>query len=98
MPIMDGLTLISELRSQLPSCKVIIITGHDEFAYAKKAINLKVDDYILKPVNPMKLMEVLATVVRTLDLEAANEKILDIASKQINKKYVVRATFLFGMD
>ncbi|GGH40402.1 response regulator [Paenibacillus segetis] len=85
MPIMDGLTLISELREQLPNCKIIIITGHDEFAYAKRAIKLKVDDYILKPVNPGQLMEVLAAIARRLDLDATNEKILDIASKQIDK-------------
>lgn len=85
MPIMDGLTLIEELREQLPKCKVIIITGHDEFAYAKKAIRLHVDDYILKPVNPGQLTEVLTAVVRKLELESANEKILDIASKQLDK-------------
>jgi two-component system response regulator YesN len=85
MPIMDGLTLISELREQLPSCKIIIITGHDEFAYAKRAIKLKVDDYILKPVNPGQLMEVLTAITRRLELDATNEKILDIASKQIDK-------------
>jgi len=85
MPIMDGLTLISELRDRLPGCKVIIITGHDEFAYAKRAIKLSVDDYILKPVNPGQLMEVLAGVSRKLDVESTNEKILDIASKQLDK-------------
>ena len=48
MPIMNGLALIRHLREQLPKCKIVIITGHDEFNYAYEAIKLEVDDYILK--------------------------------------------------
>lgn len=85
MPIMDGLTLIGCVRECLPNCKVIIITGHDEFYYAKEAIKLEVDDYLLKPVSPNQLIEVLGSVVRKLEQETANQELLQMASKQIDK-------------
>ncbi|MGO4109446.1 response regulator transcription factor [Paenibacillus sp. YAF4_2] len=87
MPIMNGLTLISHLREQLPKCKIIIITGHDEFSYAYEAIKLEVDDYILKPVNPEMLTEVLAKVVQKLEETTVNAELLQMASKQIDKNF-----------
>ncbi|WP_435169055.1 response regulator transcription factor [Paenibacillus glycanilyticus] len=89
MPIMNGLTLISHLREQLPKCKIVIITGHDEFNYAYEAIKLEVDDYILKPVNPDMLGEVLARVVQKLEETTVNEELLQMASKQIDKNFAL---------
>ena len=51
MPEKDGLDMISEIRKELPDCKVIIITGYDQFQYASRAIKLAVFDYILKPID-----------------------------------------------
>ncbi|MDD3214520.1 MAG: response regulator, partial [Eubacteriales bacterium] len=51
MPEKDGLDMISEVRKELPDCKVIIITGYDQFQYASRAIKLAVFDYILKPID-----------------------------------------------
>ena len=51
MPQKDGLDMITEIRQQLPECKVIIITGFDQFQYASRAIKLSVFDYILKPID-----------------------------------------------
>ena len=48
MPIMDGLTLINEIRSYAPETFILIITAYDEFEYAQKALQGGVADYILK--------------------------------------------------
>ena len=48
MPIMDGLTLINEIRSFAPETFILIITAYDEFEYAQKALQSGVADYILK--------------------------------------------------
>lgn len=85
MPIMSGLALIGHIREQLPHCKIVIITGHDEFAYAYEAIKLEVDDYILKPVNPEALTEVLRRLVHKLEESAVNGELLHMAAKQIEK-------------
>jgi len=85
MPIMNGLTLIRHIHEQLPACKIIIITGHDEFSYAQEAIKLEVTDYILKPVNPEHLTEVLGSVIAKLENDHTQHNIMQTASKQIEK-------------
>ena len=55
MPEMDGLTLLRKIREQEEQVRFIILTGYDEFAYAKEAIRLEVEDYILKPIDEEEL-------------------------------------------
>lgn len=62
MPIMSGIDMIRALKEKKPNCQVIIITGHDEFAYAQEALRMNVTDYILKPVKPDQLCEVVTRV------------------------------------
>lgn len=59
MPTMDGLALTAALRKQVPSAEVIVITGYDEFEFAKEAIRNGVFDYLLKPVSSRELLETL---------------------------------------
>ena len=51
MPFMDGLQLCKIVRERMPWIKIIILSGHDEFDYAQKAIELGVTEYLLKPVT-----------------------------------------------
>jgi two-component system response regulator YesN len=85
MPIMNGLTVMKHIREQLPECRIVIITGHDEFTYAQEAIRLDVDDYILKPVNPGQLAEVLRKLSIQLTQQVEEDKYLSVASRQIEK-------------
>ncbi|MED4959640.1 response regulator, partial [Paenibacillus macerans] len=87
MPIMDGIELMKRVREQLPGCKIVIITGHDEFAYAQKAIRLQVKDYILKPANPAQLEKVLLQVRTELEEEAERQLHWQTASRQISRSY-----------
>lgn len=87
MPIMDGIELMKHVREQLPDCKIVIITGHDEFTYAQTAIRLQVKDYILKPANPDQLEKVLRQVRNELEEEAIQQQHLQTASRQITKSY-----------
>lgn len=52
MPVMDGLDLIAAAKEKHGSVEAIIISGYDEFAYAQKAVQFGVHDYILKPIRP----------------------------------------------
>lgn len=85
MPIMNGITLIKHIREKLPECRILIITGHDEFAYAQQAIRLQVDDYILKPVNREQLQKVLSRLGGELEATVKQSEHLEQASKQIAK-------------
>ena len=67
MPFMDGLEMSLRLTEMYPNVKIIILTGFDEFEYAKAAISLNVAEYVLKPVNAAELGEVLSRVKRQLD-------------------------------
>lgn len=59
MPVMDGLSFLKEVRETDHRVRCIILTGYDEFDYARKAVSLDVEDYILKPINEEELEAVL---------------------------------------
>lgn len=59
MSIMDGLKLLELIRERDGRVRFILLTGYDEFEYARKAVSLDVEDYILKPVDERKLEKVL---------------------------------------
>ncbi|WP_342549433.1 response regulator [Paenibacillus sp. FSL P2-0089] len=87
MPIMHGMELMKRLREALPGCKIIVITGHDEFAYAQESIRLQVNDYILKPAEPKQLMQVLRGVRDELESERQQSQHLEQASRQLMKNF-----------
>jgi two-component system response regulator YesN len=62
MPIMDGLAMISELRSRGCKADFVILSGYAEFDYAKKGIVLGVSDYLLKPISPPMLKDLLERI------------------------------------
>jgi len=51
MPLMDGITLLKEIRRYGYKCDVVIVSGHDDFTYARDAIRHGAIDYLLKPVE-----------------------------------------------
>ncbi|AEI43386.1 response regulator [Paenibacillus mucilaginosus] len=71
MPKMDGLTLIDEAKKINPGLKAVLISGYNDFEYTRRALNLQVCDYLLKPVVPGELMEVMQRVVDRLGEERA---------------------------
>lgn len=66
MPFCDGITLSAEIKKALPSAEVIILTGYDEFEYAKQAIKIGVFDFLLKPVSPSELKDTLMRIKEKL--------------------------------
>ncbi|RKD34998.1 response regulator transcription factor [Lacrimispora algidixylanolytica] len=72
MPYVDGLELAKYLYENEKRTKVVIITGYDEFEYAKKAVEYRVLSYVLKPVTAVELIEKLEEAKKTLDSEEAN--------------------------
>lgn len=59
MPYMNGLELARNLKEENPGVRILILTGFDEFEYAKEAVHLEIEEYILKPVNANELSECL---------------------------------------
>lgn len=74
MPFMDGLELARLAKKTQPWIRVIILSGHDEFEFAKKSISIGVEDYILKPFSADDLLSSLSKVAEKIDAE---KKLLD---------------------
>lgn len=60
---MDGLELAERLKERFPDVRVVMISGYEDFEYARQAIRLGVSDYLLKPVEIDELTEVVKTIV-----------------------------------
>ncbi len=67
MPEMDGLTLLRKIREKEEQVCFIILTGYDEFDYAREAIRLGVENYILKPINEEELERQLRETAQKLE-------------------------------
>ncbi|WP_238860469.1 MULTISPECIES: response regulator [unclassified Clostridium] len=57
MPFMDGMELIQHIYELYPKIKVVLLTAFDEFEYAKKALNYKVSQYVMKYEENEKILE-----------------------------------------
>lgn len=79
MPYMDGLELARQLRQLYPDIRIIILSGFDEFEYAKEAVHLNAVEYLLKPIDSEYLTAVFRKITASLDQEhekRQNQKIL----------------------
>lgn len=85
MPFIDGLQFTSELREKGLDTKIIIITGYDEFGYARHAIQLGVEDYLLKPVNEKELVGILMKIKEDINKEAGIKLGMEVLKKQVEE-------------
>ena len=74
MPFMDGLTLSRLIKKELPETMVIILSGYDEFSYAKQALEIGVSQYLLKPLSKDQLVDVLIEVKKRKDKEREQQQ------------------------
>ncbi len=73
MPFMDGLSLCHIARKEFPSMKMIVMSGYDDFEYAKRAIQEGVDQYISKPVTRRSMKETLDSVRDKIESERSQQ-------------------------
>lgn len=96
MPGISGLQLIERLRGSVP-CEWIILSGYDQFEYARKAVNLGVKGYLLKPVDDEELKEVLRSTLDSLRRrqgEAAPATGVIAQDSGVGERYLARAKVL----
>lgn len=98
MPFMDGLELGEKLQTSMPSTKLIIFSGFDDFEYAQKAIKLNVAEYVLKPINSAELIETLKKLKLRLDEEFNEKRDVEILRRNyMDSLPVMREQFLVGL-
>lgn len=59
MPFMNGLELSKIIKEEIPNIRIIVLTGYDEFDFAREALSIGADEYILKPFSASKLIDAL---------------------------------------
>ncbi|MDR1107012.1 MAG: response regulator [Treponema sp.] len=95
MPFMDGLAFTDRLREISPLTRVLVISGYDDFEYAREAMRLSVYDYIVKPVTPGELRAALERLRATLDAERTERLNLELIKKQLAESLpMLRERFL----
>jgi len=71
MPFMDGLALSELVSKEFPEIKIVIISGYDDFEYARQAIHIGVERYLLKPITKNALLGVLEEIKEKIRGEQA---------------------------
>ena len=73
MPFMDGLALARIVSSEFPQMKILIISGYDDFEYARQAISVGVEQYLLKPITRFSMQKALMEIREKIENERAQK-------------------------
>lgn len=84
MPKMNGLELMKKIKESMPFIKVIILSGHDEFSYAKEAIKYGAVDYLVKPVIAHELEKVIRDVIDQLSEDIRQDNLIIERYREMN--------------
>lgn len=94
MPFMDGLELSRLVKHEMPEIKIIILSGYDEFEYAKQAISIGITDYLVKPIAGAQLLEAVKKVGRIVQEEQQQKEFLRTFEKErLENKQLARQKF-----
>ena len=95
MPVLDGIGLAAYVHEHHPEIMVVIISGYDDFDYAKQAMRYEVADYILKPITSVELVEELGKIRKKLDAAAEKRGQLEKIQQEYRKNMpILRNHFL----
>lgn len=83
MPVMNGLELVEKIKKVHWECLIIIVSGYDEFDYAKRALQHNVFDYVLKPVKKAELFKTIERGLKTLETSRKKEDMIKWATSQV---------------
>jgi len=86
MPFLSGLEFLEQIRKESLDSIIIIVSGHDEFEYAREALRLGASDFILKPIDDDALLATIDSAIATLKTSRDNTRYLDWAKSQVQKR------------
>lgn len=72
MPGIDGLSATKSIKTTNPNVKILILSAYDDFNYAKQAIHLGVNEYLLKPAQPKDILEALNSITKSSNSQLNN--------------------------
>lgn len=98
MPVMDGISLLEQLSADAGPGEgpaVVILSGYDDFEYAKSAIKYRVKDYLLKPIRRDELFDILTSIDRELNKQELTVRKLEREAEDIRRE--LRSSRLRGL-
>lgn len=94
MPGMDGIVMSKKIKERLPNTKIIILTGYDDFKYAKEAVSFNANGYILKNFEEEEMIQVVQKVVDECEQEKQRTESENSIESRLNESLcVVKAAF-----
>ncbi|MFC5471519.1 helix-turn-helix domain-containing protein [Cohnella suwonensis] len=93
MPMMSGLELMSKALEHLPELKTVLVSGYEDFHYAKQAIQMNAYGYILKPIDDDEIYRVLAGIKAEMDrmrMKKAEELALESSIPLVRNELLLR--------
>ncbi len=96
MPFMDGLELSRIVRKELPQIKILILSGYNEFDYAKSAIDIGVTQYLLKPISSAKLLEAVKEVGAQIEKEREQDRVLEQYQREMAENLLLERQKLWN--
>lgn len=89
MPVMDGIEMIEVIRTGDIEQKIIILSAHNDHSFFEKAVNLKIDGYLIKPIDMQMLMKAVDNsarlIVQKRELEALNQQLELRVQEEVEK-------------
>ena len=96
MPFMDGLELSELVKKEMPQIKIIIISGFEHFVYANRALKIGIVDYLSKPVDARKLLNIMIQVKEQIEREKQKRKYIELYELEREKKRILKKNQLFN--
>lgn len=95
MPEMDGLELSEKILQLMPECHIVIVTGYREFEYARKAVQIGAEDFLLKPVDMKDLENITEKIREKIEKEKEHFQEVEQLKKSIlaDKDIVMESFF-----
>ncbi len=89
MPYMDGMELCKYIYEHHPETDVLILSGYDNFEYAKQAVKYKVEEYLLKPITAAEMTSLLQDLKKKLDQKRKKDAEYDEMKMRMRKNQLV---------
>jgi two-component system response regulator YesN len=94
MPGINGVEAARRLKELLPACKIVFLTAFDTFDYAREALRLGAEDFLVKPVEDERVLELLDILSCRLQEESQEKRMLDRTRETLSGMIASRETEL----
>jgi two-component system response regulator YesN len=95
MPFMDGLELSRLIKKEMPWMEIIVLTGYEEFEYAKECIKIGVAEYLTKPISSEMLLEELGVIAKDIEEKRKERESREKYQKEMEENYQQEGRNLF---